>query len=71
MPELLNEFESLFWQQRFVAAHAKVARAVAALSGREHEYGDYWIDASLKLSRKVAEHQVVTFQMLSGEHSPI
>jgi len=51
VPELLNDFESLFWQQRFVAAHAKASRAVAALSGREHQYPDYWIDGSLKLSR--------------------
>ena len=51
VPELLHEFDTLFWQQQYVAAHGKVRRVLKVLQHETPANKALWVDASLKWSR--------------------
>ena len=51
VPVLLLEFDTLFWQQQYVAAYAKVRRVLKGLQHQALANKGLWIDASLKFSR--------------------
>ena len=51
VPVLLLEFDTLFWQQQYVAAYSKVRRVLKGLQHQALANKGLWIDASLKFSR--------------------